>query len=312
MSDGGHTDALLIEAARWMERARSGDPQEQAAFRDWLSARPEHVAAMDLVERSWRLSPAAARAAGLAPREREAAPASRLRPWLAPMGGLVTAGVAAALLWVGSVRDQSFVTGPHQREQVALADGSRAWLAPSSRLTWHSDPLGRHVTLAGMAAFDVRHQWRAFTVDAGAVRTVDRGTLFSVADRGNTVSVLLAHGGIVVEDRASHAVIATPGPGQRVEVGAQGATIEDVDARDALAWRGGRIVARNATLADIAARFAEQGAPPLHVADPRLAALRLSGSYAADDIEPFLQALASLYPVRWTRVGGGYEVRPQA
>ncbi|WBO22831.1 FecR family protein [Sphingomonas abietis] len=314
MTEGGwfpDGDRLLAEAAQWMERARSGSDADRAAFRLWLSEAPDHVAAMDLVQRAWAMAPDAARLAGARGRTRDA---GRARAFgasvgrLMPVGGMALAGVAAALLWFGSIHSATIATGPHERRMVALADGTRAWLAPGSRLAIRTTPLARTVSIQGEVAFDVRHAWRPFVVDAGGVRTVDHGTLFSVSDRQG-VSVLLARGSIAVEDAATGALIATPSPGQRIDVHGDHATVSTVDADDALAWRDGRIVARDIPLAEVVSRFASLGAPRIRLAEPELGRLPVSGSYAGDDVEGFLTALATLYPVSWTADGAGYAVR---
>lgn len=300
-------EQLLAEAAQWIESARSGTEADRAAFRQWLSARPEHVAAMDLVERAWSLAPAAARAVGATVRRPPARPALDLGRFL-PITGGALAVAAAALFWFRSVDSAVFVTGPHARRTVTLADGTRAWLAPGSRIAVRTTPLARTVTLHGEVAFDVRHEWRSFAVDAGGLRTLDRGTLFSVSDR-HGVSVLLARGSVSLQDRATGAVLAVPVPGQQVDVVGSSVTVSAVDAPAALAWRDGHVVAKDLPLAEVLARFAAQGAPPIDLKDAGLAALRISGSYASDDIEGFLTALATLYPVSWKADGAGYVVR---
>ena len=88
--------ALLAQAAQWLERARHGSEADRAAFRAWLQERPEHVAAMDLVERAREMGALGATISGAGPSvlvwtrsESAAAVASRLeseaRGWAAVM-----------------------------------------------------------------------------------------------------------------------------------------------------------------------------------------------------------------------------------
>jgi transmembrane sensor len=226
--------------------------------------------------------------------------------------GLATGGAVAAMLvaWMAVPESATFATGPQERRSVTLADGTRVWLAPGTRLAAQIGPFGRYVTVEhGEAAFDVVHQLRGFRVEAGDVAVVDRGTLFTVRHRaGRPITVTLAHGALTVEDRASDGALADPRPGQQVEIRDHAARVRSVNAEDALAWREGRLVFADTSLGDALAAFEDQGSGPIRLRDPGLAALRVSGAYAVADIESFLAALSSIHPVRWSRVGSGYEI----
>lgn len=306
----GQEEALLVEASAWLDRARHGDEADRAAFRLWLKARPEHVAAMDAVTRAWELAPAAVRAA--APVARPAGNSARAWRWptlLAPAAAGALACAALAFMWIASLQTHLYAAPADRAVQVRLADGSTAWLAPHARLAVYMTPLDRSATLTGEAAFDVAHERRGFTVLAGSVQTVDLGTVFAIKADGPRVSVTLESGSIDVRDAKTGAVIAAPVPGQRVDVTPAGAQIVAVDVAQELAWRDGRLIVRDQPLSAVLARFAELGAPRVTIADPALGAVRVSGSYRADAIEQFLDALAMLHPVSWRHRGEGYEVR---
>jgi transmembrane sensor len=306
---------VLAAAVQWHGRARAGlSATERAAFLDWLHERPEHAAAADVVSRSWDAAPAAARQGGFAPphiaarSERPARAGGRRALW----GGLATGGAALAALALWAVQPQTaaYATGPQERRTETLADGTRVWLAPGTRLASRIGPFGRQVTLErGEAAFDVVHELRGFRVEAGTVAVVDRGTLFTVRHRaGRPVTVTLAHGALRVDDRASDTVLAEPRPGEQVEIADGAVRLRTVDAADALAWREGRLVFADQTLDAALAAFRDQGAAPVRLRDPRLGNLRVSGAYAAADITSFLAALSSVHPVRWHRTGAGHEI----
>lgn len=310
----GATDdaAILLQAARWLDRARHGSADDRRAFRAWLGERPEHVVAMDLVERAWRQAPDAVRSAGLTAtprRQRHAAMPRWSFPVLGGALGTALAGFCGLLLWNASVRDQRIAAPARGVAVATLADGTRVWLTAGSAVRVHVTPIGRAVSLTGEAVFDVRHEWRSFAVTAGDVRVVDRGTLFSVANRGTRTETVLARGAVEVRDRGSNRALATPAPGQRVEVANGTATVTSIDADAALSWRAGRIVADDLPLSAVAARFGELGGPRITIADARLRTLRVYGSYSVKDAAAFLTALESLYPIVWQRVGDGYEVR---
>ncbi|EIZ80482.1 putative transmembrane sensor [Novosphingobium sp. Rr 2-17] len=310
-------EAILDLAARWLARAQAGlNTQERAAFRHWLAARPEHAAAADLVARAWAAAPAAAAQGGFAPSSAEhhltkprAARPLPLRP-LAWGGGIATAALAVlAVFWLGQPVAQQYATGAGERRMVTLADGSRMWLAPATRLTTRIGWFERSSTIeTGEAVFDVAHERRGFTVSAGPVAVIDRGTLFAVRLRPKTpVRVTLARGAVTVEDRSSAALLASPVPGEAVEVVGSRAITRRVDAESAMSWREGRLTFANTPLDEAVTAFAEQGMA-IRLADPGLGTLRISGAYTITDIEPFLSALSSIHPVRWSRVTGGYAI----
>lgn len=308
-------DAVLEQAASWLTRAREGmDDAERAAFLDWLRERPEHAAAADLVSRAWEAArhggfPASSSpAATIAPVRRRPAMMSRH----VVRGGLAVSGMAAAVLtfWIAQPSQAGFATGQGRRE-VALADGTRVWLAPHSRIQARIGPLGRHVKLeSGEAVFDVVHQWRGFTVDARDVSVVDKGTLFTVRNRPDRpVAVVLARGALEV--RQGGATLAEPRPGERVEIVAGQAQVDEIDAEAAIAWREGRLVFSDCTLEEALFAFADQGAPRVTLDDPALAKLHVSGAYTVADLESFLSGLSSIHPLRWKRTGREYEIEPR-
>lgn len=307
--------ALLAQAAQWLERARHGSEADRAAFRAWLQERPEHVAAMDLVERAWRAAPRAAQARGLKARAPAAVAQGHVRSrWrlAGPALGLACAGACAGLAavaaWTMTVDEQRLAAPADRMASFALADGSRVWLTPGSAVTMRATLLDRAVRLQGEGTFDVRHERRPFAVTAGDVRVVDRGTLFSVARRDGQTAVILARGAIDIEDSRSGAMIASPHPGQQVALAGDTATISDVDATAALAWREGRLVVQDQPLSTVAARLAQLSGTPIALRDPAIGTLRVYGTYRIGDAAQFLDAVAALYPVAWRRTERGYEV----
>lgn len=307
-------EAVLGTAARWHARARAGlSDRERAAFLRWLRERPEHAAAADIVARTWDAAPTAASQGGFsAAQEHADSPQRSPAPRRALWGGLVTAGATAAALafWLAQPQSASFETGPVERRDVVLADGSHLWLAPGTKLAARIGPFARQVTLErGEVVFDVVHQMRGFRVEADKVAVIDQGTLFSVRNRaGRPVTVTLAHGALRIDDRLRGAVLAQPRPGEQVLIRDGLTRVRRVEALDLLAWREGRLVFSDWSLEDALAAFEDQAGTSIHLRDAGLARLRVSGAYATTDIESFLAALSSIHPVRWTRTGHGYEI----
>jgi hypothetical protein len=117
--------------------------------------------------------------------------------------------------------------------------------------------------------------------------------------------VILARGAIDIEDSRSGAVIASPHPGQQVSLAGDTATISDVDATAALAWRDGRLVVQDQPLSAVMARLAQLSGTPIALRDPAIGTLRVYGTYRIGDAAQFLDAVAALYPVAWRRTERG-------
>lgn len=98
----------------------------------------------------------------------------------------VLAGVAYFAMQPSLARERHYATGPDERLQIELRDGSRVVLAPNSSLTVLSDYNREHrnVTLAGAAWFSAVHDDDfAFKVSTHRAVIVDIGTTFSVEER---------------------------------------------------------------------------------------------------------------------------------
>jgi transmembrane sensor len=58
-----------------------------------------------------------------------------------------------------------------------------------------------------------------------------------------------------------------------------------------LSWRNGMLVFRRMTLADAASEFNRYNRKKLVVADPKAAALKIDGTFPANNVEAFLDAV---------------------
>ena len=69
-------------------------------------------------------------------------------------------------------------------------------------------------------------------------------------------------------------------------------------AEEALSWRSGVLVFRNATLADVIAEFNRYTEHQIVILDPRVAGMRIAGSFRATNAEGFVRLLEQGYPLR--------------
>jgi transmembrane sensor len=223
-----------IEAALRSVRARAAEDTPTDAV-----SRRASVVSLDAYRSRWRRARLAAAAAVL-----------------------VVAG--ASLLWRSGIKrapsaaaPMSYATAAGAMDSVVLPDGSRVLLGPGSRLAL-APGFGssvREMTLVGEARFTVVHDTsRPFIIHTSTAIVRDIGTVFSVHSDGvEGARVVVTEGSVDVQEQSggSHhtlvagdvAVVATGGI--HVQRAAAGA--------DDLAWTQGRLVFRDASVAQVAA-----------------------------------------------------------
>jgi RNA polymerase sigma factor (sigma-70 family) len=205
-----------------------------------------------------------------------------------------------------------------ERRELMLSDGSVVRLEPESRLRVTFDSNERRVVLEkGRALFRVaKNPQRPFLVqvDDTTVRAV--GTAFGVEHRAGGIVVTVAEGSVAVTVQAlrNEAMLEAGGSepttqlltaGQQVTVQSSGAanSARRVDTERALAWAEGRLVFEDDTLADVVAEFNRYNRTQLRIADPQLAARRISGVFEATDTETLLAFIRAGSHVTLTRRG---------
>jgi transmembrane sensor len=256
----------------------------------WLTA---GLAAEDPTVRQLRHS--ARLAAGLdQPIRRRGPPVARR--WLAGGLGLAAASLIAGVVLVDRPHTERFVAPEHAIAHLALEDGSHVALSPGGVLTVRLSRRERAVALVdGDAFFEVSHDARRpFTV-ATAGRTLKvLGTRFNVAG-GQRLTVSLVQGSLRVSAPGAPDVLLKPG--ERY-VGAQtGGRMERADVVNDAAWKDGRLVFADTSLAEAAERLSRAAGRRFVLGDPALGALRLSGSMKVGRIEDARVVLEASLPV---------------
>ena len=290
------------EASAWFARMRGPDAERhRPAFEAWR-ADPANAAAYADAEEDW------VAVGGLPPKDRiaggPAATDTRRAParWAAAAALFLTLACGAA--WdlrpapaagetaAGSDPAASAAAGPAApNRELRLADGSLVVLTGGARIEPHIDGQRREILLlGGRARFIVAHDAdRPFVVKAGASETIALGTVFEVDFRQRHPLVHLVSGS--VEVRAGHGkrgVRLTPG--ESAEVG------------DAEAWRVAAEVSVSGTtilqaerlaLGGVIERANRLGGPPIRLAEPALAARRVSGRFDITDRASLARKLAA-------------------
>lgn len=220
MKQDADQERIGREASTWLIRL-DDDPDDRGLrenFAYWLATGPEHRAA-------WSETRAlAALLARAAERPLAAPPAhlagSRRRRWAR---AAVLAAIAVGGVWMVGPDLHVRIAAQHiaatgEVRLVALADGSRVWLAPGAAIAFAATCGERRLELLrGTAFFDVAHdRAHPFRVDSGGVRVRVLGTAFQVAS-GPRTEVAVARGLVEVGNRRGE-VLARLHPGETIAV----------------------------------------------------------------------------------------------
>lgn len=302
-------------AAWWFARWHSGDltRRDRRAFARWRRDHPERAREFD------RMQQLGAAAAGL-PRDQVHAllggpvPA---RPRLPRPDRFLTLRVALAcaaavvvalgVWWNLPVPAPSFTTTVStergERRQLSLPDGSVLEVNGGTRATVKLYAERRDVALdSGEITFTVAADaTRPFTVDAGSGVVRVTGTVFDVRRDADQVTVLVESGTVQVSGghwwNLGRAVLRA-GHGLRVPGSGAIGVPAPADVSGATAWREGRVVFKNAPLAEVVRDMNRYLATPLRLADDKVGRLRVSASFPLDRPEALIDALPAIAPVR--------------
>jgi transmembrane sensor len=312
---------VLAEARRWYVRLQDDAvPRvERRAFDRWLSAAVEHRHAWDAAKEQMRqleqdlaavalvlaarypaagdetLPVAAAAMSSVLPPARHFSRRQALR--VAAAAGTVLLG--AGLLVRHQADFADFQTGPGERRQFQLADGSAVEIGSDTALAVNFTAGERLIRLHGGDAFFVvaADAARPFVVQAGDVRVRALGTQFSLRARDDTVDVAVREHAVAVEVPGAPSQRVAAGEGMRVTNGRIGAVVA-VDLAVTEAWRQDRMVFTDAALGDVVAEIERYRHGRIIITDRALAGLRVSGSFRADDTDAALRIIAATLPVR--------------
>lgn len=295
--------AIEKRAAQWRLRQERPDwsAADQAALEAWLEESTAHRVAWLRMEYGWekvgRL--ASLRSPG-APAE--APPRRPTRPW---RPAAIAAGLAVAVALGSLVATQDFTRKAYATEvgghaTVPLADGSRIELNTDTKVRASLAQERRVVWLdRGEAYFEVAHDAsRPFVVYAGKRKVTVLGTKFSVRRDGDRVLVAVAEGRVRVEalKDVKPPTVVTRGD---VVIADSSATLvtprSDARVESELAWRRGLLMFDKASLGDAATEVNRYNRKKLVVEDPDAAAIRITGSFEAENVEAFARLLREAF-----------------
>jgi transmembrane sensor len=302
-------------AAHWLEmRERGGFGEtEQAAFDAWMEESMTHRTAYWRVSAAWER---ANRLSALGPRL--GAPeisAARTRASFFVLKRVVAATLLMAAIGAGGISyylstsspEATYSTSIGGHKVIALADGSTIELNTDTVLRVAGADRRTVWLDKGEAYFDIKHDAaHPFVVMASDHRVTDLGTRFFIREDANRVEVALIEGRARLElaDGKTKPEILTPG---HVAVATAGLTSVSAQPSSVLTndlgWRNGVLVFRHMTLAEAASEFNRYNVKKLVVVDPAAANAKIDGTFPANNVEAFLDAVQATLRVHVEDLG---------
>ena len=329
-------DKVSDDTRRDFERWIQASPDHRAAYeaieRAWTTLQSaseappilalRHEAALRLTRRTSRqLTPLRAMAAALAILAIGTVALALVSPSLAPRA--LTAWVRD--FWPGGGR---YTTATGERLTATLQDGSQVTLDTQSELEVAFTEAERLVRLKrGQAFFEVaKGEARPFVVEVDHRRLVAVGTAFDVRLDDGQIRVTMVEGVLRVEPAerrggsgtgespGSTPDIARAGPtggsaaprmpattisaGQQLIVNRQSEDhVLTADPERATSWRRGQLIFDAVRLGDAIAEVNRYSQTKIELADPALAEVRISGSFATGRSLLFVEAVTTYFPI---------------
>lgn len=329
------------QAAKWLiELDADSTPERWARHEQWMACSPLHRAAFLRLSCAWSRASALRKLRPLDQRVdpdllakpsreldneaegRTERPPARLRRFAWRRVGLAAAVSTAAVVCVAiawqTTREFSGAvheTGFGNTELVALADGSTIRLNSDSQVRIRYTKSLRSIELErGEALFEVAPDVRRpFRVSAGTTRTTAADSRFAVRRKSaDIVEVQVAKGLVVFERVRASSPFAKVGArftrtlwaGYTAAANPRGVTVRNVGTAAVqrhMAWVTGQVSFLGETLAEAVLEINRYSPRRLVIADPRIANLRVSGTFNLTDHSSFVASLEHPLKVRALR-----------
>lgn len=245
--------------------------------------------------------------------------AARRRVRILPAAAAIV--LAAGLGIFASLQDRDgdapmreVTSGPGQRAALDLPDGSRAVLAPESRLRFAAD-FGtragpRALYLEGDAYFEARHDSsRPFLVHAGDAVIEDLGTEFVVASHAEKhgIEVVVVSGAVALHPATGPTAdpLVTLRRGDRARLDSSGvATVtRDVNLAAYVGWTEGNLVFDATPLREAVPVLARWYDLDVRIADSVLGERKLTASFSGEPVTEVFEMIARSLDARVQRDG---------
>nr|WP_277399727.1 FecR domain-containing protein [Pseudoxanthomonas sp. LH2527] len=311
VSEEGRESSRAIEAtaAQWVARLDRAPltPAEDRELQDWLRGDPRSRGAFMRARALWSrpeailvVADAPAAEPTSSPLHQDAAlprDRRRVRHWLAALAASLLLSV---FIFVTIPVPTAYATAKGEMRRIPLTDGSTLTLNTDSRVDLYED---NHRLLVKVRRGEVLVE---ATGDGGSLRVEVDGRYL---DAGAAVFVVRKLPGKPTQVVVQNGEVAVPASGKGRELLAantrasliaasmdvQVSSLSADQMQRELAWREGKLAFRGETLAEAAAEFARYNDASIEIADARLAALPITGYFAANNPAGFSRAVAGVF-----------------
>jgi transmembrane sensor len=306
--------AIKQQAFDWLIRLNEAADTStlRTEFEAWLATSPEHALIWDKTCLMWASMGEAPqfeyRRSPMRPVQRRSRRAGKI--FAVATGAIMSLCLAYIAIPALQLHfEADYQTGTAESRTITLEDGSSVDLGPGSAIATDFSAGQRNVRLlAGEAYFDVVHDIsRPFHVLSRDIDVRVLGTAFNVRVSDVGTEVGLERGSVQATGSvANHTVDETLVPGELVSVDRETGqtTKEEMPLADIGAWRGGRLIAVDATIGSIVEQIRRYHPSWIAIPDRRLANLRVSGVYNLNDPDKALVALVAPYGGEVRKVSG--------
>jgi len=298
-----HTPQQLKQAVTWFVRLQSEQcsEQDQQLFEIWLAKNSAHRAAYTKAEQLWGTMDNLKTLDDI-PALTNARHAQPEKSHLATLASLLLITLLCSVAYTEySAETLTYTTVQGEHRHIILADNSQVDLNTNTQLQVKISLLQRQVQLMqGEALFTVNHEpLRNFTVQADGLRIRDIGTRFNVHLEPERVAVAVLEGEVELDDGQSVNHQSLLAGNQRVYTKNTGLSqLETVTPESVTAWLDGHLVFKRAPLRQVTAELERYHPVKFVFANQELAHETLSGTFEANNLEPFLHAVETLLPIR--------------
>lgn len=327
-----HRDKTLSDQAiYWFVHLNSGDGVkiDTQEFERWLVTSYAHRRAFERVEEMWqkmdglKTAPFPELDQAIACWEAGDLSGKRGKPFKLfssfrlqlAMAALVVVIIAGAWFWNSfQAITMSYQTAPGEQKTITLADGSTIEINTNTSITVKMSARSRKVILSkGEAYFTVAHEKkRPFEVLAGRGTIRALGTCFNVYKRLSGVTVSVIEGSVRVRTKADYGVTTAVHKqilkqGRQLSYTQSGAisSLGAVNIKEVSAWRDGKLIFDEMPLAEVIQEVNRYRTRQIHITDPDLKDLKVSGVFKSDDLDSILGAIEQVLPVKARRVSRG-------
>jgi transmembrane sensor len=300
-------------AALWVLRQEEPywSAEEQEELDRWLAQSDAHKAAFWRLQHGWRDADRIASVGelSLAP-DRRVTPGSWWKPLALAATLLLVATVftlrGPGLPFVGTeqVQTAAFETAIGGHKIVNLPDGSRVELNTDTAIKAALSEHRRAIWLErGEAYFEVaKHAGQEFVIFAGPRTVTVIGTKFSVRRDGASLAVAVVEGRVRLDEGSGDSLRSTILTAGQIAQAADRITTVSADSAEAvaerLAWRGGRLLFDEATLAEAASEFNRYNRKSLIIQGAAAGQVRIGGSFEARNVDGFARLLKDAYGLK--------------